>query len=340
MSVQGFTRLCVVATVIAAIVVVLGAYVRLSHAGLSCPDWPGCYGKLLVPNNVEDVQTANEAFPERPLNIPRAWKEMVHRYLAGILGLMVLAIAIVAWKRRLRPGQQVALPFLLVILIGAQSLLGMWTVTLLLKPLVVTAHLLGGFTTLALLWWTALRHGGLFTGYSRPLLGAEARRFGPWIVIGLLVLYIQIFLGGWVSTNYAALACPDFPLCQGELVPAHDLESALTLWHGLGRDYEGGILASDARVTIHLLHRAGAVVTLLYLGTLALLLLRGEHDHRLKIAGGVLALVLLAQISLGIANVMLGLPLAVAVAHNGVAALLLLTLVTVYHVARPARTAV
>ncbi len=340
MSVQGFSRLCVLTTVLALTVVVFGAYVRLSHAGLSCPDWPGCYGQLLVPSETADVQSANESFPERPLDISRAWKEMVHRYLASALGILILAIAVVAWRRRFLPGQQLFLPFFLVVLVMVQGLMGMWTVTLLLKPIVVTAHLLGGLTTLALLWWMALRHGGLFTGYARPLLGAESSRFAPWVALGLVVLYVQLFLGGWVSTNYAALACPDFPLCHGELVPAFDLHNALKPWHGLGRNYEGGILATDARITIHLLHRAGAVLTLLYLGALSLALMRGDHDQRLKVVGGVLALVLLSQIGLGIANVLLGLPLAVAVAHNGGAALLLLTLVTVYHVARPARTAV
>ena len=340
MSIQVFTRLCVGATVLALVVVVLGAYVRLSHAGLSCPDWPGCYGQVLVPDAPEEVQRANLAWPERPLDIPRAWKEMVHRYLAGILGLLIAVIAVAAWRRRNRPGQQVAMPLAVAALVVFQALLGMWTVTLLLKPLVVTAHLIGGVTTTALLWWLALRHGGLFTGYSRPLLGAGSRRFAPWIAVGLLLLYAQITLGGWVSTNYAALACPDFPLCQGRLLPDLDFANALQPWHGIGRDYEGGILATDARVTIHLLHRAGALVVLLYLGALAWWLLRGDHDVRLKNAGGVLALVLLAQVALGIGNVVLGLPLWVAVAHNGVAALLLLTLVTVYHVARPPARAI
>lgn len=340
MSVHGFTRLCVLATVLGLLVIVLGAYVRLSHAGLSCPDWPGCYGRLLVPSDTADVETANAAFPERPLDIPRAWKEMVHRYLAGLLGILIVVIAVAAWRRRFRPGQQLALPLVLVVLVVLQGLLGMWTVTLLLKPIVVTAHLLGGMTTVALSWWLALRHGGLFTGFARPLLGVDGRRFTPWVLIGFLVLYIQLFLGGWVSTNYAALACPDFPLCRGELLPAFDLETALQPWHGLGRDYEGGILTSEARITIHLLHRAGAAVTLLYIGSLCFALVRGDHDRRLQVAGGILALVLLGQIGLGIANVLLGLPLAVAVAHNAVAALLLLTLVTVYHVARPARTVV
>jgi len=340
MSVQGFTRLCVLATALALAVAVFGAFVRLSNAGLSCPDWPGCYGQILVPSEEGDVSRANERYVQRPLDVPRAWVEMTHRYLAGLLGVFILAIAVTAWRRRNRPGQQLTIPFALVLLGMFQALLGMWAVTLLLKPVVVTLHLLGGFTTTALLWWLALRHGGLFTGYSRPLLGSASRSLAPWIIFGLLVVYMQLFLGGWVSTNYAALACPDFPLCQGQLLPALDFKNALQLWHGVGIDYEGGILATDARVTIHLLHRVGALLVFVYLGTLALMLLRRDHDRRLRVSGAVLALILLCQMGLGIANVLLGLPLAVAVAHNGGAILLLLTLVSVYHVARPASTAV
>ncbi len=335
MSLRFFTRLCVTATVVGLLVTMLGAYVRLSHAGLSCPDWPGCYGRMVVPQQPDAVAQANAQFPERPVDVPRAWKEMAHRYLAGALGLIIAAMAWVAWRRRALPGQQLALPAVVLVLVILQALLGMWTVTLLLKPIVVTGHLLGGVTTTALVWWLALRHGGLFTGYSRPLLYDGARRYVPWMTLGLALLYLQIFLGGWVSTNYAALACPDFPLCQGRLLPDLDLENALRPWHGLGIDYEGGILATDARVTIHVLHRAGALVVLLYLGALSWLLIRGNHDWRLKASGGALALVLLTQIGLGVANVVLGLPLWVAVAHNAGAAVLLLTLVTVYHVLRP-----
>ncbi len=340
MTVQGFSRLCVVAALLGLVVTVFGAYVRLSDAGLSCPDWPGCYGRILVPQGADEVARANMVWPDRPVDVPRAWTEMVHRYLAGLLGLLVLVIAFIAWRRRRRPGQQVALPIAVLALVIFQALLGMWTVTLLLEPIVVTAHLLGGLTITALLWWLALRHGGLFTGYSRPLLSAGARRFGPWMLLGLVLLYLQLFLGGWVSSNHAALACPDFPLCQGQLLPPLDLGNALEPWRGAGANEGGAVLANDARVAIHLLHRLGAVVLLLYFGVLCFGLVRGGHDGRVKMAGGALALVLLAQVSLGIGSVVLGLPLPVAVAHNGVAALLLLTLVTVYHVTRPPGTAV
>ena len=165
-SLSSYTRLAVATTVLAFIVVVLGAFVRLSNAGLSCPDWPGCYGQLGVPQTQTAIETANAAFPERPVDVPRAWKEMIHRYLAGFLGIAILALAVFAWRRRQRPGQLLALPVGLVGLVLFQALLGMWTVTLLLKPLVVTAHLLGGFATLALLWWLSLRQGRLFMGFG------------------------------------------------------------------------------------------------------------------------------------------------------------------------------
>ena len=336
MEVQGFTRLCILATLLALTVTVFGAFVRLSHAGLSCPDWPGCYGQLVVPQDAAEVAKANSNFPQRPVDAPRAWKEMIHRYLASALGLLIVGLAVLAWRRRSRPGQGLFLPLLLVLLVIAQGALGMWTVTLLLKPIIVTAHLLGGLTTTALLWWMALRHGALFTGYARPLLNNAGASLGPWVLLGIAVLYAQLSLGGWVSANYAALACVDFPLCQGELLPAMDFKNALIPWRGLGIDYEGGILATKARVTIHLMHRLGALVVFLYLSGLALTMMRRDRDRRLKNVGAALLLVLLLQIALGIANVLLSLPLPVAVAHNAVAAILLLTLVLTYHVSRPA----
>lgn len=336
MGIQGFTRLWVFATLLALTVTVFGAYVRLSHAGLSCPDWPGCYGQIGVPQGAADVAQANKAFPQRPVDAPRAWKEMVHRYLAGALGLLIIGLAVIAWRRRHQPGQVVFLPMMLVLLVIIQAALGMLTVTLLLKPIVVTAHLLGGLTTVVLLWWMALRHGGLFTGYARPLRNDDGVTFRPWVIVGIVVLYVQLFLGGWVSTNYAALACVDFPLCQGKVIPNLDLRDAFTPWHGLGINFEGGILATDARVTIHFLHRLGALVVFLYLGGLAWSMTRRHRDRRLRSIGVVLISVLVLQIALGIANVMLSLPLPVAVGHNGVAAILLLTMALTYHVTRPA----
>ncbi|MCM2312956.1 MAG: COX15/CtaA family protein, partial [Steroidobacteraceae bacterium] len=234
MNLTLFRRLCLVATLVALCVVVMGAWVRLSHAGLGCPDWPGCYGHLTVGEAVENAQHANAAFPERPLEPEKALKEMIHRYFASGLGLLIIAIAVVAWFNRRDPEQPMRLPGLLVALVVFQGLLGMWTVTLLVKPLIVTAHLVGGLATLSLLWWLALR----VDHTTRPPGERGLRRLA---LVGLLVLAVQILLGGWVSTNYSALACPDFPTCQRSFWPDMDFKDAFILWRGLGIDYEGGV---------------------------------------------------------------------------------------------------
>ena len=313
-------RLAAVAAVLALCVIVLGAWVRLSDAGLGCPDWPGCYGHLDVPRDGTEVDAANAGWPDRPVDTAKAWKEMVHRYFAGALGLLILAIAAIAWRRRPR-GTRVALPLLLAALVVFQALLGMWTVTLLLKPLIVLAHLLGGMALLALLAWLALGHARELPLLPHP---QGLRRFTA-LALGVLVL--QIALGGWTSSNYAAVACPDLPTCQGQWWPPMDFASAFVPWHGLGIDYEGGILDSPARTAIHMTHRIGAVVTALVIGALALLCLRRVHDRNLRRAGAVLLALLLLQLGLGIANIVWLLPLPVATAHNGGAAILLAALV-------------
>ncbi len=329
----GIKRLALVATALALVVVVLGAYVRLSDAGLGCPDWPGCYGKVGVPSASHEVQAANEAYPERPVEAPKAWKEMIHRYFAGALGLLVFALAFMAWRaRRQEPTYPVGVPTFLVGLIIFQALLGMWTVTLLLKPVVVMSHLLGGLTTLSLLWWVALRQG---QGPVPTSGSAAAVRLRPWALLGLVVLVAQLALGGWVSANYAALQCPDFPTCQGQWWPSMDFAHGFTLWHGLGIDYEGGVLPNEARLAIHVSHRLGAIVTLLYLGWLGLRVVRSAPTSALRTLGVVLLIALFTQVSLGIANIVLSLPLPVAVAHNGVGAVLLLCVVTLNHAIRP-----
>lgn len=324
---RAFTRLSLLASVVALIVVVLGAYVRLSHAGLSCPDWPGCYGQLVVPAGTEDVARANQVFPERPLDSARAWKEMAHRYLAGLLGLVIALLALTAWRRRREPGQQVAVPVGLVALVVFQALLGMWTVTFQLKPLLVVGHLLGGMTTLALCWWVFLRH--VDAGPPQPQRDLPRTLIG----VAIAVVFLQITLGGWTSANYAALACVDFPLCHGRLWPDMDFGEGFLLWRGLGQSYEGGVLATDARVAIQMAHRLGALITLVYVGVVGIYLLRVARSRRLAAAAGVMLLALLAQVALGIGNVVLHLPLIIAVAHNAVAALLLLSTVAVYHMA-------
>ena len=330
-------RLVTLAFLLAVLVSVLGAYVRLSDAGLACPDWPGCYGRLGVPGAAE-APAVQAAFPDRPLDRARAWKEMTHRYAAGLLGVLVLLLGVLAWRRSglRRPP---AAPLFLIGLVAFQALLGMWTVTLRLAPLVVTGHLLAGFATVALLWWLRLREG-------RGLAAPPSFRADPrpglrlWALGGVLVVALQIALGGWTSANYAALACPDFPLCQARLLPPLDLSGAFRPWPAAPESgFEGGVLDNDARVTIHLAHRLGAVLTLLYATALVVRTLTSAATRRLKAAAGSFFALVLAQICLGIANVVLGLPIAVAAGHSFGALLLLLSALTVYHMVRPPRPA-
>ena len=315
-------RICIL---LAFIVVVLGAYTRLSDAGLGCPDWPGCYGKVVVPQTQDQIDNANATYASRPLEPAKAWKEMVHRYAAGTLGTLILVIAILAWRNRSQPGQQLVVPLLLVGLVIFQALLGMWTVTLLLKPIIVMGHLLGGMSILALLYWIYLkgRQGVALEPHQHPL------RY--WALLALMVVAIQISLGGWTGANYAALICPDLPTCQGQWWPPMDFIEGFIPWRGLGVNYEFGVLDPAARTAVHMSHRLGAVTTLLVVGYTAFRAIQGAGSG-VKRAGIVLLLVLLIQFSLGVANILLTLPIAVAVTHNGVAALLLLsTVALVFH---------
>jgi cytochrome c oxidase assembly protein subunit 15 len=313
-----FRRLVLVTACLAFVVVVVGAYVRLEDAGLGCPDWPGCYGRLIgVPAQAHEIAGAKQEF-DRTVDVGRAQKEMFHRYIAGTLGMLILSIAILAWRQRAVLDQSRFLPTALVVLVAFQATLGMWTVTMLLKPVIVTLHLLGGMATLGLLTWLALRQ------LSLPIAAAESARLRPWASLALGVLIMQIALGGWVSTNYAALACVDFPTCGGTWLPAMDFQHAFHLVRELGVTAAGAPLSHEALTAIHWMHRLGALVTLLVVGIVALRMLRMPG---FAIHGGVLLALLFAQLGLGITNVLLRLPLALAVAHNAGAALLLVALV-------------
>ena len=331
MRVVTFRRLCLVGTVLAFCVIVLGAYVRLSHAGLGCPDWPGCYGHLTVGEAVENAHIANQQYPHRPLEADKAIKEMVHRYLAATLGLVIIAVAAYAWTNRRDPQQPVWLPVALVALVVLQGLLGMWTVTWLLKPLIVTAHLAGGLTTMSLLWWMALAT----TRRTRPQGESSLRR---WAAAAMVMLALQILLGGWTSSNYAAVACPDFPTCQNSFWPNMDFKDAFVLWRGLGIDYEGGVLDHPARVAIHFTHRLGAVLTALVLGFVAVRAWAKGQSREVRMAGGLLAAALVTQLIVGPVMVIETFPLTLATVHNAMAAALVLATVALLRFLHPPRT--
>ena len=319
-SYQLFRSLVLVGTLFALCVVVLGAYVRLTDAGLGCPDWPGCYGALTVPQSKTAILNAQSVYPHSTVVVGKAWREMAHRYLAGTLGLIVFTIGLLAWRARREIHVSAWTPTLLVLVIGFQAMLGMWTVTLLLKPVIVSAHLLGGMTTLAILVWLSHRHWGI---YSSSIL--KSNRLLIAIRLALLIIFMQIFLGGWTSTNYAALACTDFPTCHGLWFPEMNFKDAFHLIHNLGQNASGGLLSLESITAIQWTHRIGALITFISLGTIGLNVLK---YWQLRNLGFALLVVLCAQVSLGIANLVLHLPLVLAVAHNFTAGLLVIILVT------------
>jgi cytochrome c oxidase assembly protein subunit 15 len=357
-------RIAAFAAAFAFCVIVFGAFVRLSNAGLSCPDWPTCYGQATWPGHEHAIEQANAAFPARPFETHKAWREQVHRMIAGTLGVLVFALALItAWPRRrfvvlllvaalaaalgvyFYIQHDVAIAAVLsVIAIGVplfvaarldrappwrvavvafavvifQAMLGMWTVTLLLKPVVVMGHLLGGMLTFSLLGYVALH----LRKPQQP--SAAQRRLEPMIVVALVLLTLQIALGGWTSANYAALACGvDFPQCAGSWWPQTDFREGFVLWRGIGVNYEGGVLDAAARAAIQIAHRFGALIVFGHVLALAVLAWR----RGLQRSAALVALLLCTQVALGIGNVKLLLPLPVATAHNGVAALLLMSVI-------------
>ncbi len=300
------------AIVLAVLVIMLGAYTRLTDAGLACPDWPGCYGSLAIPH-ADHVELAAQRYPDSPLVPHKARSEMVHRYFAGVLGCLIAALFVLSWRAG---GRLRLLSGALLALVVGQATLGMWTVTLALHPLVVTTHLLGGFVILSLLWLYRL-------ALVRPSAPPH-RNHGQglsWLGSAACgVLLLQIALGGWTSANYAAMACVELPFCQGDWQEQMHWEEAFHLPRGHA-SYEFGVLGKEARQTIHIAHRLGALATALLVGSFALGLIR--EGAALRWLGGILLVLLFAQIALGLANVHLALPLANALAHNLVAAHLL-----------------
>jgi len=314
-----YKRLTFFATLLALIVVSFGAYTRLTDSGLGCPDWPGCYGTLSVPESIDQIEKAQAVYPDSPVEIEKAWIEMIHRYIAGILGIMILVIAFMSIRLREQINYSLKWPFFLLGLVIFQAALGMWTVTLLLKPAVVTSHLLGGMTVLGIL--TFLMHRNYGTHRENFVSNKYERKI---IRFSLVLLFIQIALGGWTSTNYAALACTDYPTCHGSLVPEMDFYNAFTIFRELGVTSIGEPLSLEALHAIQWVHRIGAIVLLVYLLFVAYIL---KVNQGFNMWRNVLILVISLQFIIGIANLLLHLPIVLATLHNLGAALLVVILV-------------
>lgn len=331
MKKRGF-YLALIATVFASLVVGMGAYTRLVHAGLGCPDWPGCYGFLVVPETAEQIATAEKLFPDAPVEADKGWAEMIHRYIAGALMLMVLALVFQAIKYRKEPDRPVKLPLFILGLIILQAAFGMWTVTLKLWPQVVTAHLLGGFATFSLLFLLTIRLSG-FDWKAIPSKVKGLRTLKILGAVGLLVVIMQISLGGWTSSNYAALACPDLPTCQGQWFPPMNFSEGFDVGQSIGPNYLGGQLHAEARTAIHYAHRLGAILTFILLSLLVWQTFKishamtGEHKNSLRLLAAFIFVALITQVCLGLSNIIWSLPLNIAVAHNLGGALLLISMV-------------
>ena len=318
-GVAGFTIL------LALCVIVFGAYVRLTDAGLGCPDWPGCYGFVTVPQTAEDYLSVEENFPGEIVDEGKAWREMIHRYIASLLGFLILLMFLkdfFSFRKGEGSLKDLKLSGALLALVIFQGMLGMWTVTLKVHPLVVTAHLIGGLTTLSLLFF-----------YYRSI-ETDSEKFisTPNVFfVGLSILILQIILGGWTSTNYAALGCPDLPLCYGEVWPSNmDFEEGFLKWQEVGVNYEGGQLSPSGRTAIHFVHRLGAIVALIALGLIGLRYLKHRSD-RVRGASILMLIALSAQLAIGILMVWFGIPLFLATAHNAFAALLLLSFINLLY---------
>lgn len=315
-------KLVFVSILLALVVIGLGAYTRLTHAGLGCPDWPTCYGLIDVPQTAEQIAKAELAYPERPVEPAKAWNEMIHRYFAGALGLLILAIAVLSFKNRSQ-GTPLRLPFLILGIVIFQAALGMWTVTMKLMPIVVMGHLLGGFTTLSLLFllYLRLRAQRINQGdYS-------VKKYGRYGLIGIVILTIQIALGGWTSSNYAALSCVELPICQAGWHEQLTFDHSFDLIPPKLDTYEFGHLSHDERVTIHVMHRFGAIITTAYLAWLIIMVYIKAQTRTFKSLAILVGIALFSQVFLGVSNVWFSLPLSIAVGHNIVAACLMLTLI-------------
>ena len=316
-----FKNLVLGATILALCVVVFGAYVRLTDAGLGCPDWPGCYGTLTVPESVAAIEEAQANYPNSIIDKGKAWIEMIHRYIAAILGLMILSLAFLAYKNKNDINVRPSLVYGLLGLVIAQGMLGMWTVTELLMPIIVSLHLLGGMTTLGLLTYITHRHWGSVSDTLITLKPISQKL----IRFSLVILFIQIFLGGWTSTNYAALACTDFPTCHGELIPPMDFSNGFALWRELGMTAQGDALTLQALQAIQWVHRIGAFIFVSYFLYIIYLMTKFKSCNLYR---NLLVIVISFQFIIGVLNLLLHLPLALATMHNlGAALLVIITVI-------------
>lgn len=318
-------RLTLFAVLLTAGVIMLGAWTRLADAGLGCPDWPGCYGHIDVRKAIDYVSQKNEVAPGTYREAFKTVPEMVHRYFAATLGLLIVIITTVAWINRRAAGQPVALPTTLLVLVICQGILGKWTVTMGLQPTIVMLHLLGGFTTMTLLCWLAAK----LYGWPKFLNDCDVRSLRSLSAAAIVVVILQIALGGWTTANYAAVVCTELPVCEDGWVDHINFEDAFVFWgHEHDKpDYEFGVLENDARTTIHVMHRFGALLVLLVVGTLAIRILRNARCHFHRNFALVIGGLLIWQICLGLGNVIFKVPLAMAVAHNFFAVVLLISLV-------------
>ncbi len=309
-----FKKITLFATIMAFCLIVLGAYVRLSDAGLGCPDWPGCFGTLTVPESQLAIEKAQHTFPDQAIENGKAWKEMVHRYVAGLLGLLILSIGYLAYGNKKSLKVSILVPYSLLGIVFFQAMLGMLTVTLLLKPIIVSTHLIGGMATLAILTYLSYEY---FNENSKLVLKKNIifymARFG------LILIFMQIFLGGWTSTNYAGLACTDFPTCHGQLIPDMDFKNAFNIFRNLGQTSKGAPISLNALQAIQWIHRIGAITVVIYFGYLSYVLMKYKQ---LRFEAILLLTILAAQFIIGIANLTLHLPMVLAVSHNLTAALL------------------
>ncbi len=316
-------KLTLLATLVATFVVVLGAYTRLNNAGLGCPDWPTCYGHFMIPKSHTAIHQAELQFPTSTFQLQKAWTEMIHRYFAFALGILILFIAGINLFRTQSSAATKFVGSLLVLLVVLQSLLGMWTVTTKLLPLVVMAHIVGGMVLLGLLWFLTLKFAKTPQTHS-----PQWRSFRMWSIGALVLIALQIFMGSWVSANYAGLICPGFPFCHGQLFPHMNIHQGFDFLAPVGQNYMGGVMGLNAKISIQMFHRYIAFISVIYFGLLSLNLLFSKKARGLRLIGLAMVIIGVMQFALGVLNVEWLLPIPVAIAHNGFAAIFLLIIVT------------